>query len=126
LRLCCSSGFGRNCLAPALSALAKRYAALEIQLELLDRPVDLVGEGFQLDVRIGTVQEANLISRRIAGNARVLCAAPAYLERRGAPSSLQALAAHDCIVIRERDQDFGRWSLRGPQGLETVRVGGPL
>ncbi len=126
LRLCTSSGFGRNQLAPALSALARRYPKLEIQLELLDRPVDLIGEGFQLDIRVGGVTEPNLISRRIADNVRVLCAAPSYLQTYGTPTSLQALAEHQCIVIRERDQDFGRWTLKGPNGLETVKVSGPL
>ncbi len=76
LRLCTSSGFGRNRVGPALSALALRYPALEIELELLDRPVDLIGEGFHLDIRIGAVTEPNLISRRIGRNRRVLCAAP--------------------------------------------------
>ncbi|HJW24324.1 MAG TPA: LysR family transcriptional regulator [Rhodocyclaceae bacterium] len=126
LRLCTSSGFGRNRVAPALSALALRYPDLEIQLELLDRPVDLVGEGFQLDIRVGAVREPNLITRRIAGNRRVLCASPAYLARWGTPATLEELARHRCIVIRERDQDFGRWSLKGPDGLETVKINGPL
>ena len=126
LRLCSSSGFGRNQLAPALSALALRYPKLELQLELLDRPVDLVGEGFELDIRVGEVREPNLISRRIATNRRVLCAAPRYLAQQGFPSDLQALAGHRCMVIRERDQDFGRWVLKGPEGLETVKVRGPL
>lgn len=126
LRLCASSGFGRNHLAPALSALALQHAQLEIELELLDRPVDLLGEGFQLDIRLGTVHEPNLIARRIAFNQRVLCASPGYLERHGVPADLQALAAHRCIVIRERDQDFGRWTLAGPNGAEPVRIQGPL
>lgn len=126
LRVCTSSGFGRNRVGPALAALAERHPALEIQLELLDRPVDLVGEGFQLDIRVGAVREPDLISRRIARNARVLCAAPAYLARHGTPASLAELARHRCIVIRERDQDFGRWTLAGPRGSETVKVGGPL
>lgn len=126
LRLCSSSGFGRSQLAPALSALAKRYPKLELQLELLDRPVDLVGEGFQLDIRLGAVQEPNLICRLIANNHRVLCAAPSYLAQHGTPPSLRALADHQCLVIRERDQAVGRWTLKGPQGLETVKVAGAL
>jgi LysR family transcriptional regulator, transcriptional activator for dmlA len=126
LRICTSSGFGRNRVSQAISALALRHPSLEIQLELLDRPVDLIGEGFHLDIRIGNVQEPNLIARRIARNARVLCASLSYLERHGWPQTLADLAAHRCIVIRERDQDFGRWKLQGPGGAETVRVNGPL
>jgi LysR family transcriptional activator of dmlA len=126
LRLCTSSGFGRNWVAPAMSALAGEYPELELQVELLDRPVDLIAEGFHLDIRVGEVHEPHLIARRIASNARVLCAAPSYLERFGAPQRLADLAGHKCIAIRERDQDFGRWKLTGPQGPETVRVSGPL
>ena len=126
LRLCTSSGFGRNRVAPAISKLAQVYPELEVQLELLDRPVDLIAEGFHLDIRVGQAQEPHLIARRIAANQRVLCAAPAYLARKGMPTALAQLAQHDCIVIRERDQDFGRWKLAGPHGEETVRVKGAL
>jgi LysR family transcriptional activator of dmlA len=126
VRICTSSGFGRNRLASAISALAQRYPSMEFQLELLDRPIDLISEGFDLDIRVGEVQEQNLIARKIASNARVLCASPAYLKRHGIPANLSDLARHHCIVIRERDQDFGRWRLNGPDGIETVKVGGPL
>lgn len=126
LRICSSTGFGRSRLAPALSALAVRYPQLEIQVELFDRLVDLVEEGFQLDIRIGRVHESNVIARRIARNRRVLCAAPAYLARFGTPGSLDDLKAHRCIPIRERDQDFGRWELAGPEGLTAIKVSGPL
>ena len=127
LRVCTSSGFGRNHLGPALSALARRYPGLEIQLELLDRPVALIEEGFQLDVRVGEVREPHLISRRIARNRRVLCAAPAYLAEHGAPERVADLARHRCIPIRERDEEkYGRWTLEGPAGSESVKVGGPL
>jgi LysR family transcriptional activator of dmlA len=126
LRLCSSSGFGRNWVAPAISALARDYPELEVRVELLDRPVDLIAEGFHLDIRIGDVHEPHLIARRIAPNARVLCAAPSYLARCGQPRQLAELAHHQCIAIRERDQDFGRWKLTGPQGADTVRVSGPL
>lgn len=126
LRISASAGFGRKRVAPALSDLALLYPSLRIQLELLARPVDLIGEGFDLDIRIGGESEPNLMVKRIAANARILCAAPSYLERRGAPTNACDLEQHDCIVIRERDQSFGVWRLKGPNGIETVRVSGPL
>ncbi len=126
LRISASAGFGRKRVAPALSELAVLYPSLRIQLELLARPVDLIGEGFDLDIRIGGESEPNLMVKRIATNARILCAAPAYLERRGMPQNVFELEQHDCIVIRERDQSFGVWKLQGPNGIETVRVSGPL
>jgi LysR family transcriptional activator of dmlA len=88
--------------------------------------VDLIGEGFDLDFRIGGESDPNLIVRRIATNARILCAAPAYVARRGLPATVSDLAHHDCIVVRERDQSFGVWKLTGPKGVETARVSGPL
>lgn len=126
LRICSSTGFGRSRLAPALSELARQFPLLEIQVELFDRLVDLVDEGFQLDIRLGHVREGNVIKRRIARNRRVLCASPAYLERFGMPQFLEDLQAHRCIPIRERDQDFGRWELDGPDGLVAIKVSGPL
>ena len=126
LRICSSTGFGRSRLAPALSELARKYPQLEIQVELFDRPVDLVDEGFQLDIRIGQVREGTVIKRRIARNRRVLCAAPAYIKQFGMPQTLEQLKDHRCIPIRERDQDFGRWEVEGPDGLKSIKVSGPL
>ena len=126
LRICSSTGFGRSRLAPALSEMARQFPQLEIQVELFDRLVDLVDEGFQLDIRLGHVREGNVIKRRIARNRRVLCASPAYLARFGMPQSLDDLKAHRCIPIRERDQDFGRWELDGPDGHVAIKVSGPL
>ncbi len=126
LKISSSAGFGRNQLAPALSELAKRYPALNVQLELLDRPVDLIGEGFDLDVRVGGAHEASLIARHLARNCRVLCAAPDYLAAHGMPERLEDLIHHRCSIIRERDHFFGLWRLQGPHGVETVKVSAQL
>ncbi|HEV6968218.1 LysR family transcriptional regulator [Roseateles sp.] len=126
LRLCSSTGFGSRHLAPALSALAQAHPQMQIELELLDRPVDLIEEGFQLDLRLGHVHEGHVTARRVARNRRVLCASPAYLARHGIPHTLDELPGHRCIPIRERDQDFARWDLVGPEGAASVRVSGPL
>jgi LysR family transcriptional activator of dmlA len=126
LRISSSAGFGRSQLAPALSELAKLYPLLDFQLELLDRPVDLIGEGFDLDIRVGGSHEASLIAQHLARNSRVLCAAPRYLALHGTPQSLEDLTHHRCVVTRERDLSFGLWRLSGPNGLETVKVSAPL
>ncbi|WP_370264499.1 LysR family transcriptional regulator [Limnobacter sp.] len=126
LRVCSSTGYGRSRVAPALSALVRKYPQLEVQLELMDRPVDLLTEGFHLDIRLGAVQEPGLIARHIADNRRILCASPAYLKRAGRVKSIADLQHHSCLVIRERDQLPGRWVLQGPGGEETVRVKGTL
>jgi LysR family transcriptional regulator, transcriptional activator for dmlA len=126
LRITANFRLGRLHLAPVLSAFATQYPAVEIWLELVDRPVDLIGEGIDIDIRLGDVVEPHLIAHRILASSRILCAAPAYLERHGLPKTMADLAQHACLVLRERDQAFGVWRLNGPNGLETVKVTGPL
>jgi LysR family transcriptional activator of dmlA len=126
LRISSSSGFGRNQLAPALSELARVYPALSVQLELLDRPVDLIGEGLDLDIRVGGAHEASLIALHLARNCRILCASPDYLASHGTPKQLEDLNHHQCIIIRERDHFFGLWRLQGPNGIETIKVSSQL
>lgn len=126
LHLCSSFGFGRNLVAPALSQLAERYPALEIRLDLFDRKVDLVGEGYDLEIRVGEDIPPQHIGRCLARNRRVLCAAPSYLARRGTPTRLGDLAMHDCLVIKERDNAFGIWQLQDNGQEHDIRVRGPL
>jgi LysR family transcriptional activator of dmlA len=83
-------------------------------------------QGVDLDVRVGDVDEPHLVAHRIADSSRVLCAVPAYLERRGTPASVAELAQHDCLVLRDRHQSFGVWRLAGPQGAAKVKVTGRL
>ena len=126
LRVSSSFGFGRNVVAPMLSRLVQRHPGLQVRLEVFDRLVDVAGEGFDLDVRVGDEIAPHLIARRLADNHRVLCAAPGYLARRGTPRSPAELPAHDCLVIKERDHPFGVWRLRAGAVEQSVKVTGPL
>jgi LysR family transcriptional activator of dmlA len=126
LRICSSFGFGRKLVAPAIAQLAASHPGLQIRFEVFDRMVDIVAEGFDLDVRVGDEIAPQLIARRLRPNGRILCAAPAYLTRHGTPKNLQDLAGHQCLPIKERDHPFGVWRLRGKNGDETVKVSGAL
>lgn len=130
LRISTSFGFGRNIVAPLISNMVARYPGLQVRLEVFDRVVDVAAEGFDLDVRVGDEISPHLIARRLASNQRVLCASPAYVERRGQPRSLGDLVNHDCLVIKERDHPFGVWRVREGQRAGTeesvVKVTGPL
>ncbi|KGE00415.1 LysR family transcriptional regulator [Achromobacter sp. RTa] len=126
LRVCSSFGFGRRVVAPALSAFAAQHPAVQVRFEVFDRLVDVAAEGYDLDVRVGDDIAPHVIARKLAGNHRVLCAAPAYLRARGAPRTLADLAAHDCLVIKERDHPFGVWRMRRGGREHTVKVRGPL
>jgi LysR family transcriptional regulator, transcriptional activator for dmlA len=126
LRVSSSFGFGRKFVAPALAALSDRHAQLNVRLDLFDRVVDVVSEGFDLDVRIGDEIAGHLIAKKLASNYRVLCAAPAYLARRGAPHSIADLESHACLAIKERDHPFGVWRLDAGGETVCVKVTGPL
>ena len=115
-----------NHLSPILAELHRAHPDLDIWLELMDRRVDLLAEGFDIDVRMGEVVEPHLVTHLVAENSRVLCAAPAYLARRGMPKTLVELANHDCLLYRERHQTFGVWRLQGPHGVESIKVTGPI
>jgi LysR family transcriptional regulator, transcriptional activator for dmlA len=126
MRVSATLGFGRQHVAPALSTFARRFPEVEVQLQLSDRPVNLVEQGFDLQLRFGELPDARLTARLLARNRRVLCASPAYLRRAGVPASPRDLSRHACLFIRESDDTFGSWHLRSGGRAETVKVRGPL
>ncbi|WP_186140234.1 LysR substrate-binding domain-containing protein [Burkholderia gladioli] len=126
LRISSSFGFGRHVLAPALLDFSERFPQINVRLDLFDRLVDVAGEGFDLDVRIGDEIAEHLIAKRLATNYRVLCASPAYLERHGAPRQIADLGSHQCLAIKERDHPFGVWRLTQRGETSSVKVGGAL
>lgn len=126
LHICSTFGFGRNHVAPAVAQLSSLYPSLEIRLDVFDRVVDIVAEGFDLEIRIGDDLPAQHLARKLTDNERVLCATPEYLEQRGTPASLKDLESHDCLVLKERNNPFGVWHLQRHGREESVRVNGPL
>jgi Transcriptional regulator len=129
LRIACSFGFGRRHIAPALSLLAQQHPQLDIQLIITDKVIDLVAEGFDLEIRVSDDLPNQHIAQKLLDNQRVLCASPEYLLKKGTPKTLADLEHHDCLVIKERDTPFGIWRLQhnGKSKEEhTVRVNGHL
>ena len=126
LRVSATLGFGRKRVAPALSKFARRFPDVELQLHLTDRPVNLVEQGLDLQVRFGELPDARLTARLLARNRRVLCASPTYLRRAGEPASPRELARHACLFIRESEETFGTWHLKSGTRSEAVKVRGPL
>jgi LysR family transcriptional activator of dmlA len=122
LRIATSQRLGREHVAPILSALGERFPRVDVWLELLDRRVDLITENFDIDIRVGDPTQPHLIAQHMVTSRRILCAAPEYLRKRGAPRSVRELAEHECLLYRERDQPFGMWRLSGPKGVESVKV----
>jgi len=100
LRIASTSAFGRHVLAPMLPALQARYPALAIELLLADRSVDHAREDVDVSFRIEPQLVDGLVARPIAQVPFVVCAAPSYLARSGAPDTPEALREHRCLVFR--------------------------
>jgi LysR family transcriptional activator of dmlA len=126
LRISSSFGFGRNVVAPVVARLVAEHPSLQVRFEVFDRLVDIVAEGFDLDIRVGDEIAPHLIARKLMANHRILCASPSYLKRHGTPRSLQELAGHNCLAIKERDLPFGVWTLHSGGTEEKVKVTGSL
>lgn len=126
LRVNATLGFGRTTIAPLVSEFARRYAHVEVQLEVTDRPVDLVDSGIDLAIRFGELPDRRLSARRIMSNRRFLCAAPGYLKTFGTPQSLADLAHHRCIIHRQNDSAYGVWRFDRGGRQETIKVEGAL
>ncbi len=122
LKIAAPTSFGRMHLAPSLGKFAALYPELKLSLVLSDTFVDIVGEGYDLAVRIAALENSSLIARRLAPNHRVICASPAYLEREGVPKTLNELTRHNCLFATHQDL----WQLEGPDGPTAVRVSGNL
>lgn len=126
LRINASFGFGRRHVAPAVSDFVRQWPEVEVVLQLTDRPQDLEQHGLDLGIRFGPPPDSRVHAQRIAGNRRLLVAAPTYLAAHGQPESPQALRTHRCIVIRENDDAFNIWTLSDGTREVRVKVSGPL
>lgn len=117
--------FGIDVLPAIVAKLSARYPAITIDLALTDRVVDLVGEGIDLAIRGGQLEDSSLVARKIAPSDLALYAAPAYLQRRGKPRNVADLARHDCLRYRGRGGHLP-FRLSGPRGIEHVEVTGSV
>ncbi|SOC34933.1 DNA-binding transcriptional LysR family regulator [Rhizobium subbaraonis] len=122
LKVSAPTSFGRLHIAPHLKGFMDANPELVVNLLLTDDFSDIVGEGLDLAIRIGDLQDSSLVARRLAPVRRILVAAPAYLERHGAPGGIADLGSHVCIPPHSQDV----WRLEGPDGPVSYRPQGSL
>ena len=119
LRVSLPVNLGRLYVTPHLGAFLRRWPDISLDLQLEDRFVDVIAEGFDLAVRVGALTDSRLVARKLANTRRVLVASPAYLEARGAPRHPSELVAHDCLPFT-LFREGATWELR--RGRERLRV----
>lgn len=121
LKISVPVSFGIQHLAPLWSEFVQIHPRVSLDVQLADRIMDLVDEGFDLAVRIARLPDSTLVSRKLASTRLVLCASPKYLQAKGAPQHPSELADHDVIgysLLAMGDQ----WQFTGSDGLITVKV----
>jgi len=125
LRVSAATGSGQTLIAPIVPQFLAAHPRLTLDLQLSNRYVDLVEEGYDLALRVGALADSRLVVRSLAPSRRIPVASPAYLESRGAPRTPRELGAHACLVL-----DIGahpqRWELVRGRARAALEVAGPL
>lgn len=108
-------------ISDRLPAFLSDYPGLSVDIVLREHSSDLIGEGIDLEVRLGEVSDSSLICRRIGWTTAFLVAAPDYLRRRGVPGHLHELLSHDCICYT-RGNEGRSWTFWDGAEIESVKV----
>jgi len=124
LRITAPVTFGTEALMPVLSEYLDRYPEVSVDVALCDRVVDLVEEGFEAAIRIGQLPDSALIAKSLAPYRLMICASPAYLERRGTPGKPEDLSQHECLSFSPAVG--AGWRLSDQDGAYRVPVAGRL
>ena len=126
LRITAPAGFGRRHVAPLVPAFIARHPDVSVSLNLSDRVVDIVNEGFDCAVRVGDLADSSLISVRLADNRRLCVAAPAYLKRAGTPKEPADLSRHECLTLSSDASQTRGWAFEVEGQLTHLRPSGRL
>lgn len=113
LRVNAPMSFGILHISPLLAEFLERYPALTIDLQLDDRVIDLVEDGFDCAIRIKTLEDSTLVAKKLGPSRQVICATPNYFQRNGTPKTPAELKDHPVLIYTNRPTP-GEWELRGP------------
>ncbi|TWI64481.1 DNA-binding transcriptional LysR family regulator [Pseudoduganella lurida] len=122
LKVTAPVSFGSQWLAPALTDYLAVHPEVTVDLNLNDRTVDLVEEGFDVAVRIGALPDSGMVARPLQPYAMAVCASPAYLEQHGTPRTPADLARHECLEFTGW-LPGARWKLKGDKDGRHVPSG---
>jgi DNA-binding transcriptional LysR family regulator len=126
IRIAAPFGFGRVHIAPLLARFARENPGIRLQLDLLETPWPH-SHAADVVIQIGTVRDSSWSARPLLANERWLCASPGYIAARGYPREPREILEHDCICIRENDEDVTLWRVRrrrSDAGREAGREAG--
>lgn len=122
LRVVAPLGFGRRYVAPAAALFRTIHPKVTLSLMLSDRPARLADDAWDLMLYVGELRNSTLITQSLAPNERFVCATPKYFARAGTPSHPRDLLKHNCLALRENDEDVTMWRFTPPQPGKPVAV----
>lgn len=113
VRLSVPTTYGHYRLPPLLACFARQYPQVQVELNITNRNVDLVAEGFDLAIRLGQLPDSGLVARKLEDAALLLVASPDYLQRMGTPRTLEELQRHLCLpFVMPRTGRLAPWVFR--------------
>ena len=126
LRITAPAGFGRRHVAPLVPGFLAQHPEVSLSLNLSDRVVDIVNEGFDCAVRVGDLPDSSLVGVRLADNRRLCVATPDYLRRAGVPATPADLNRHQCLTLSSDASQTRGWAFQGDGGVSHLRPAGRL
>lgn len=127
LRLTTSPTFGQRFVSPLIAEFLASHPNLRCSVNLTDQIVDIVGGGYDLAIRIGSMESSGLVAKKLAADRRVLCASPEYVRRRGEPQTPTDLLDHDCLILGLPNGRDDHWHFFDQGGSPvSVRVRGRM
>jgi DNA-binding transcriptional LysR family regulator len=126
LRVTAPAGFGRVHVAPLVAAFLDANRDVSIALDLTDHLTDIVNEGIDVAIRIGALDDSNLVGLKLADNRRVVVASPSYLAARGAPATPADLATHNCLTFGTYGSQARGWQFTIDGKPVSLRVSGTM
>jgi DNA-binding transcriptional LysR family regulator len=126
LRITGPAGFGRRHVAPLVPRFIAEHPDVSVSLNLSDRVVDIVNEGFDCAIRVGDLPDSSLISVRLADNRRLCVATPAYLKRAGVPQHPSDLMRHECLTLSSDASQTRGWAFQVDGAVTHLRPSGRL
>ncbi|MEL0612060.1 LysR family transcriptional regulator [Marinomonas arenicola] len=135
-KITCATTFGERFIAPLINDFLLDHPKIEIDFHLSNRPVDLIEEGYDLAIRMGSLKDSSHLSRRLCDRVEYLCASRDYVDRHGIPHTLAELNKHHCLIgskthwlfqqdgQRKEVKVSSHWrSNSGPALLDAVKKG---
>ncbi|MEC6907250.1 LysR family transcriptional regulator [Photobacterium piscicola] len=124
IRLTVPTISGELILPEAITTFSEKYPDIHIEMDLDNRFVDLVQEGFDLAIRTGAMPDSSFIARQLVEARWVICGAPSYLARRGTPTNTEQLSHHNCLGYSFQETGANAWLVNDNLGPHTIHVHG--